>query len=183
MMRAMTDAGSSSRAAPARTVWNAMVDRRPRALARCASADDVADAVRYGRHASNKVARVICGISKVVVPADDQERAKQFWTTRLGSELLRDESYRDERWIEVSPPDGGPSLVLSLRPASEPKRAAPDALPHSPVFFNSADIEATYRELSRRGVKFPAPPRQQHFGWWSLFEDPDGTRYAVGQWD
>jgi hypothetical protein len=48
----------------------------------------------------------------------------------------------------------------------------------------AADIEATYRrELSRRGVEFPAPPRQQHSGWWSLFEDPDGTRYAVGQWD
>ena len=92
------------------------------------------------------------GVSKVVIPVDDQERAKQFWTTRIGLKLLRDESYGDERWID------------------------------SPVFFNCQDIEATYRELSRRGVEFPAPPQQQHFGWWSLFEDPDGTRYALGQW-
>jgi predicted enzyme related to lactoylglutathione lyase len=51
------------------------------------------------------------------------------------------------------------------------------------VFFNCPDIETTYCELRERGVEFPAPPQQQHFGWWALFKDPDGTRYALGQWD
>ena len=32
----------------ARTVWNAMVDRRPRAVVRCANADDVAEEVLAG---------------------------------------------------------------------------------------------------------------------------------------
>ena len=125
---------------------------------------------------------MISSIGKVVVPVDDQERAKQFWTSQLGFDLRRDESYRDERWIEVSPPDGGPLLVLSPR-GDEPRPAVRDDLPHSPLFFNCADIEATNRELSERGVKFPRPPREEQFGWWALFEDADGTRYALGQWE
>jgi catechol 2,3-dioxygenase-like lactoylglutathione lyase family enzyme len=76
---------------------------------------------------------MITGVSKVVVPVDDQERAKQFWTERVGFTLRRDESYGAERWIEVSPPDGGPLLVLSPRAAHERKRELPDELPHSPA--------------------------------------------------
>jgi hypothetical protein len=32
---------------------------------------------------------------------------------------------------------------------------------------------------SERGVDFAAPPARMHFGWWALFRDQDGTRYAL----
>jgi lactoylglutathione lyase len=83
---------------------------------------------------------MITGVNKVVVAVGDQGRAKEFWTSRVGFELHRDEAYGEERWIEVP-------------------------------------------ELTGRGVAFATPPHQQHSGWWSLFEDPDGSRYALGQWD
>ena len=126
---------------------------------------------------------MITGVKKVVVPVDDQERAKEFWTARVGFELHSDETYGDERWIEVAPPDGGPLLVLSPRAADEPRSEVRDELPHSPLFFDCADIAHTYRELSARGVGFPTPPQRMHFGWWAQFCDPDGTRYALGQWE
>jgi lactoylglutathione lyase len=126
---------------------------------------------------------MISGISKIVVPVDDQVRAKEFWTARLGFHVVTDESYGDERWIEVSPPSGAPVMVLSPRTEMEPRREVPDQLPHSPVFFTCDDLEATHRELTSRGVRFPVPPARMHFGWWSLFEDDEGTRYALGQWD
>ena len=73
-------------------------------------------------------------------------------------------------------------LVLSARAADEPRPEVSDELPHSPVFFTCEDIQETYRELVERGVRFPAPPAEMPFGWWSMFEDSEGTRYARGQW-
>ena len=75
-------------------------------------------------------------VAKVVVPVDDQPAALAFWTERAGFDVTRDETYGDERWIEVAPP-------------------------------------------GERGVEFTAPPARMHFGWWALFRDQDGTRYAL----
>jgi predicted enzyme related to lactoylglutathione lyase len=125
---------------------------------------------------------VIKSVAKVIVPVDDQERAVEFWTDRVGFEPVRDETFGDERWVEVAPPDGWPVLVLSPRRADQQRAEIPDMLPHSPVFFTCDDIHETYSAMRERGVEFQAPPVQMHFGWWALFTDPDGTRYALGQW-
>lgn len=126
---------------------------------------------------------MITNISKVVVPVEDQQAALEFWTTTIGFSAVRDDTYGAERWIELKPPHQDLLLVLSPRRPDEPRRTVPDQLPHSDLFFNCADIEQTHAELSGRGVRFPVPPSRQQFGWWALFEDNEGTRYALGQWD
>jgi predicted enzyme related to lactoylglutathione lyase len=126
---------------------------------------------------------MISSVSKVYLAVDGQQAALDFWTIKAGFRLHRDDSYGDERWIEVQPPDQELVLALTQRPPDEPRRTVPDGLPHSNVFFNCTDIEETYAQLTARGVNFPVSPARQHFGWWALFEDHEGTRYALGQWD
>jgi lactoylglutathione lyase len=121
-------------------------------------------------------------VSKVVVPVADQERAKRFWTQQMGFTVKVDQPYGDqERWIEVVPPDRGVVLVLSRRDSGEQVPEVPEGLPHSPVFFACDDIQQTYQELTGRGVSFPTAPTKMPFGWWALFQDDDGTRYALEQ--
>src|SRR6266545_833163 len=96
-----------------------------------------------------EVSTVIRGISQVVLEVEDKERAKGFWTE-----------------------------ALDLRQGARP--TAPDpSLPTSNVVFYTDDLQQTHKELAARGVQFPVPPVQQPFGWWSIFEDPDGNRFAL----
>jgi predicted enzyme related to lactoylglutathione lyase len=125
---------------------------------------------------------VISGVGKVVVPVDDQEKALRFWVDTIGFDVVTDQTYGSERWIEVTPPDRRVVLVLSPRQGSPRRDPGDDRLPHSDVLFTCEDIERTHAELASRGVRFAVPPARQHFGWWALFEDPEGTRYALGQW-
>jgi lactoylglutathione lyase len=121
---------------------------------------------------------VIDGVSKVVLEVDDQARALRFWTETMGFELNEDTTYGEERWVEVRTPDDGLILVLSPRREDRPQHA-PDALPTSNVFFCCDDLARTYEELRSRGVEFPQPPVELSFGWWSLFQDQEGNRFAL----
>jgi lactoylglutathione lyase len=125
---------------------------------------------------------MIRGVNQVVLTVDDQERARKFWSETMGFEVVEDAPYGDERWIAVLTPDGNTRLVLSLRNPNEPVREAPGSdLPSSNVMFYTDDVEAAYRELTERGVTFTTPPSKQFWGWWSVFEDSEGIRYALGQ--
>jgi predicted enzyme related to lactoylglutathione lyase len=124
---------------------------------------------------------MIRGVNQVVLDVEDQERAKKFWSETMGFEVAEDSTYGDERWIAVLTPDGNTRLVLSKR-GDEPARRAPaEELPSSNVMFYADDVEAAHRELTGRGVVFSTPPTKQFFGWWSVFQDTEGTRFALGQ--
>jgi predicted enzyme related to lactoylglutathione lyase len=126
---------------------------------------------------------MITNVSKVVVPVDDEQSALEFWTTMIGFTPVRDDIYADERWIEVKPPQQDVMLVLSRRRRDETWPNMPNRLSHTDLFFSCLDIEQTYAELSRRGVKFSLPPTKERSGSWALFEDNEGTQYVLSQCD
>jgi predicted enzyme related to lactoylglutathione lyase len=125
----------------------------------------------------------IRGVSKVVVGVQDQQRAKRFWSEVLGFEVTTDVPYDDKghRWVEVTAPDGETALILSTDPDDQFRFATREDLPTANFFFYADDVEKTYQELSAKGVEFAAKPTQQPWGWWSMFVDSEGNRYALQQ--
>lgn len=112
----------------------------------------------------------------------DQDRALRFWTETVGWELRLDAPMGDDgtRWIEVQPPQGTTYLVLS--PAEGPDDARVGGL--GPVWFDVDDLDATYAELTGRGVEFATAPEVAPWNpgvRWASFRDPDGTTYGISE--
>src|SRR5947209_3326201 len=103
---------------------------------------------------------MISGVRSAGIFVGDQDRAKEFWTTKVGFELLEDVPMGDEfgggRWIEVAPPDKHIILVLFT----------PEEQQHligtfSNVLFTCEDIQKTHEELVAQGVEFTEAPSKQ----------------------
>ncbi len=106
----------------------------------------------------------------------DQERAVDFYVNKLGFEKLRDEpNGPDARWIEVAPPGAESVMVLYTPPGFEDRIGG-----FANIIFDCDDMDATYQELSGRGVDFSQPPATQEWGMkMALFKDADDNEFVL----
>lgn len=116
------------------------------------------------------------GVNKVRVGVADQERAKQFWTATMGCAVARDDAYGDERWLEIRLPDG---VVMILERRAGPPEPTSEGQPNTAVFLACDDVDATWRDLTERGVIFAQEPVDLPFGRWALFQDTEGNRFPL----
>ena len=116
------------------------------------------------------------GIGKVRIGVRDQERARRFWEKTMRCEVVQDETYGEERWLEVGLPDG---VILVLERTEAPDSPASPGQPNTPVFLACDDVDSTWRELVARGVVFVQEPIDMPFGRWALMEDTEGNRFPL----
>lgn len=117
---------------------------------------------------------MIRGIKFASVPVRDQEKALLFYTKKLGFEIVTDQPFGNQRWIELSIPGAESQLVLFTPPGHETRIGG-----FQPVVFWTDDIEKTYAELIARGVKFTSPPKKEPWGTSSIFADEDGNQFVL----
>ena len=119
----------------------------------------------------------------VHVYVHDQERSLRFFIDQLGFRLIADVRFASGmRWLHISPPDGTASLALMLADPNNPDDRPPGQ--SSPVTFFTEDIQAKYKELCARGVKFTIPPQTPPWGGiFCRFEDPDGNAFVIAGFD
>ena len=111
----------------------------------------------------------------VAVPVSDVDRAKTFYTDRVGFNADHDHRVSDEiRFVQLTPPGSACSIALGTGlVASRPGSVQGLQLVVS-------DVNAAREELAERGVEVSDV---QEFDWGSFvfFSDPDGNGWAVQQ--
>ena len=118
---------------------------------------------------------MITHVKFVSIPTSDQDRALEFWTRKVGFTLMTDQPFSEkQRWIELSVGDSQTRFVLFTPEGQEDRIGG---------FFNGAlacdDLDATYRQLSERGVEFSQPPQKTGWGGFATFNDPDGNQFVL----
>jgi catechol 2,3-dioxygenase-like lactoylglutathione lyase family enzyme len=122
----------------------------------------------------------------------DQDEALRFYTQILGWDVRADVTMEawNFRWLCVGPPSQE-DVGLVLMPVPGPPMLDPDSGARlaelvaqgagGTLFLETDDCQASYDELSGRGVTFTDPPTAQAYGIDTSFRDPSGNNIRLTQ--
>jgi predicted enzyme related to lactoylglutathione lyase len=111
----------------------------------------------------------------VGIPVSDVDRAKAFYTDKVGFNADHDHRVSDEiRFVQLTPPGSACSITLGEGVIDTP----PGSVKGMQMVVS--DVAAAREELVGRGVEVS---EVQQFPWGSFvfFSDPDGNGWAVQQ--
>ena len=122
----------------------------------------------------------------------DQDEALEFYTRKLGWEVRSDVTMPEWRfrWLTVGPvgkddvslvlmPVPGPPMLDDADSARLADLVAKGA--GGTLFLTTDNCQASYDELSARGVTFNDPPTLQPYGIDTSFRDPSGNNVRLTQ--
>jgi predicted enzyme related to lactoylglutathione lyase len=131
---------------------------------------------------------MITHLSHATVYVLDQDEAKAFYTDKLGLEVRDDVSMEGFRWLTVGPRNQ-PDLRIVLMPiGSGPTTDEQDAGQLRALVAKGAlgvgvlrtdNCQATFKELSARGVDFVQEPAERPYGVEALFRDNSGNWFSL----
>ena len=111
----------------------------------------------------------------VALPVSDVDRAKAFYTEKVGFNADHDHRVSEEiRFVQLTPPGSACSISMGEGIVSTPPGSAQG------LQLVVSDIEAARAELVERGVDV-SDIRDFAWGSFVFFSDPDGNGWAVQQ--
>ncbi|HEY2069475.1 MAG TPA: VOC family protein [Rhizomicrobium sp.] len=110
------------------------------------------------------------------IPVADQDRALKFYTEKLGFKVATDQPMGPgKRWIELRIGKAETRVVLFTMDGEEGRIGT-----RMNCSIACDDVEATWRQLSERGVEFEAPPKKEPWGTFVIMKDSEGNAFVLG---
>ncbi|WP_433572051.1 VOC family protein [Streptomyces sp. CA-251247] len=134
---------------------------------------------------------MIKGLAISTVWVLDQDRAKEFYTEKLGLEVRTDMTMGEGgmRWLTVGAKDQ-PDVELTLM-VPDPSTMDPEAAEALKTLVSKGvmgagvlatdDIHGDYEKLKERGVEFLQAPQERPYGIEAILRDDSGNWYSFTQ--
>ncbi len=121
------------------------------------------------------ISRMQMKLELVAVPVSDVDRAKAFYTEKIGFNADHDYQVRDDlRFVQLTPPGSACSIVIGV--------GITDMQPGSVKGLQMvvSDVKEVRDELVKRGVEV-SEIEVMPWGSFVYFSDPDGNRWSLQQ--
>ena len=122
-------------------------------------------------------------VGTVCIFVSDQERAKRFYTEKLGFELRTDAPLypgAEARWIAVAPQGAQTEVILYL-PDENWEHYKQTIGKSQALTFNVRDMDDAATYLKAKGVTFVQEPDAQPWGTYATIQDSEGNQILLVQ--
>jgi catechol 2,3-dioxygenase-like lactoylglutathione lyase family enzyme len=130
-------------------------------------------------------------MSHATIYVTDQDQALEFYRDKLGFRVINDVAMDGGfRWVTVAPKnqsdfeivlmDTKPGFMFEEEAANQLRALISNGKLGAGV-FNTPNCQATYEELSAKGVEFLSPPAERPYGIEAIFKDNSGNWFSLTQ--
>ena len=128
-------------------------------------------------------------LSHTTIWVRDQERALAFYRDKLGFEVKTDATMGEFRWLTVGPKTQdiemvlmpvGPNPMMDAETVELLGRLLDKGAMGAGV-LGTDDCHGDYERLSKLGVEFVQPPKEQPYGIEAIIKDEDGNWFSLTQ--
>ncbi len=109
---------------------------------------------------------MITKIATVAVVVKDTAKSAKWYSEKLGLQVAGD---LKEHWVTVGPKRREHRIHLCQQKQLEPGNTG--------IALYCDDLDKTYQELEKKGVKFTRKPVKESWGSYAMLSDPDGNEF------
>jgi len=121
-------------------------------------------------------------IAHIALVVYDYDEAIEFYTGKLGFDLIEDSKINEtKRWVLVCPPGSKECCVLLAKAADEEQRARVGNQTGGRVFLflYTDDFWRDYKAMQRNGIEFIRDPVVESYGTVAVFKDLYGNLWDL----